>query len=156
MNKIELHIGKLSEKALKHRSAILLLSVLIFVVDPKVKITFSKASAAGLGISVDPPQTFYIGFFLFFLLFYRLVAIWVVVFLERGTDEKVARRKAINEIEPWHDGEKPDPQNNEQLIEIRSGSILREWDKKQLLWELLLPSLIAIFALITFLVKHYA
>ena len=99
------HLGKLSETSLKHRRAILILSLVIFFIDPSVKVTFGKASLAGLGISITPPQEISIGLLVLGLLIYRVFAFWTSIIIESGTDLKLAKRKALLEIQPEWEAE---------------------------------------------------
>jgi len=126
----------------------------MLLVDPSVKVTFGKASLAGLGISVDPPQTIYIGAFLLVLLVYRLIAFWASVLLESGTDSSRATRKALLEFDPSYEAEEHRPHDMEQLIKSESGEIIYKWSVRQILWEFLLPNLLAMFALVIYLVGY--
>ncbi|EJB8535479.1 TPA: hypothetical protein I7264_25880 [Vibrio parahaemolyticus] len=152
--KLHLNIGKLNEVSMKHRSAILLISVLIYFVDPNVKITFGNASLAGLGISVEPAQTVYLGYFLLALLIYRLIAFWVSVLLESGTDRNRAIRKAQIDFEPAWEAEENRPHDMEQLIRQESEKITYKWNVRQILWEFVFPNIIALVAVITFFVQY--
>ena len=152
--KLHLNIGKLGESSLKHRGAILVLSVVILFVDPNVRITFGEASLAGLGISVEPPQSFPIGFFLFALLIYRLIAFWVSVLLESGTDSNRARRKALIDFDPGWEADEQRPGNMDDLIRHESGNIIYKWTVRQILWEFVIPNIIAFFAIIIFTIKY--
>jgi len=152
--KLHLHIGKLGDVSLKHRSVILFLSVLMLLIDPNVKVTFGKASVAGLGISVDPPQTIYIGFFLLALLVYRLIAFWASVLLENGTDSNRARRKAALQFDPAWEAEQDNPHDLDQIIKNESGSIVYKWSVRQILWEFVLPNVLALATLIVYLTGY--
>ncbi|WP_444901337.1 hypothetical protein ACJJIG_17350 [Microbulbifer sp. SSSA007] len=154
--KLHLHIGKLGDVSLKHRSSVLLLSVLMFLVDPTMQVTLGKASVAGLGISVDPPQTIHIGIFLLILLLYRLVAFWVSVLLESGTDESRATRKALLDFDPAWEAEKyrHRPGDMEQLIKNESGAIVYKWSVRQILWEFVLPNVLALTALVKYVAGY--
>lgn len=154
--KLHLHIGKLSDYSLKHRSAILVLSVLMLLIDPNVKVTFDKASVAGLGISVDPAQTIYIGVFLLALLIYRLIAFWASVLLESGTDLNRATRKALIEFDPAWEAEERKPHDMDQLIKSESGEIVYKWSIRQILWEFLLPNALALVALAVYTTSYIA
>ncbi len=152
--KLHLHIGKLGEASLKHRSVILLLSILMLLVDPNVKVIFGKASVAGLGISVEPPQTIYVGFFLLALLIYRLVAFWASVLLESGTDSSRATRKALLEFDPAWEAEEHRPHDMEQHIKNESGEIIYKWSVRQVLWEFVFPNVLALAALTVYLIVY--
>lgn len=153
---MHLHIGKLGESSLKHRSAILLLSVLMLFIEPSVTITFGNASLAGLGISFNPPQTISIGLFLFALLIYRLTAFWVSVFLESGTDSKRATRKALLSFDPSYEAEENRPHNMEHVIKAESEDILYKWSVRQILWEFVTPNLLAIVSLSVYIIEYLA
>ncbi len=152
--KLHLHIGKLGDASLKHRSAILFLSVLMLLIDPNVKVTFGKASLAGLGISVDPPQTIYVGVFLLVLLVYRLVAFWASVLLESGTDSSRATRKAILEFDPAWEAEEHRPHDMDQLIKNESGGIVYKWGVRQILWEFVFPNILALCTLTVYSIGY--
>lgn len=151
--RLHLHIGKLSEASLKHRSTILLLSILISLIDPSVTISFGSASLAGLGISVNPPQELSVGALLLALLIYRLIAFWVSVLLESGTDSKRVTRKALLDFEPAWEAEEYRPGDIGQLISQESEKVIHRWSVRQLIWELVIPNLIAIIALTVFITK---
>ncbi|NWO06548.1 MAG: hypothetical protein HLX50_12940 [Alteromonadaceae bacterium] len=150
---LHLHLGKLSETSLKHRRAILLLSLLMFFIGPSVKVTFGKASLAGLGISITPPQEISIGLLVLGLLIYRVFAFWTSIIIESGTDLKLAKRKALLEIEPEWEAEEYEPGNIEQYVRHSSNKIVYKWTKWQLIWEFLFPNIVAITAFITYVMK---
>lgn len=50
------HIGTLGEESLKHRKAIIFISVVTLLIDPTVTLSIGKTSIQGTGISVDPPR----------------------------------------------------------------------------------------------------
>ena len=154
--KLHLHIGKLGEHSLKHRSAILLLSVLLLFIHPNVEITFGSASLAGLGISVNPPQKLSIGLFLLILLLYRLIAFWASVLLESGTDQNRAKRKALLEFDPAWEAEEHRPSDMEQLIRRESNKKICKWSVRQIIWEFVIPNLLAFVALAVYIVKYVA
>ena len=149
---MHLHIGKLSDTSLKHRGSILLLSTLILFIDPAVKLTFGKASLAGLGISVDPVQVIPVGLFLWVLLIYRLTAFWVSVLLESGTDPKMAAQKALSVQNYPYEQNEPEV-TMPRLLDSESKGILNKWTIRQMLWELVPPNLLALVALIVYLAR---
>lgn len=153
MYKLNLYIGKLSDASSKHKSAILFLSVLVMFVGPDVKLTFGSASLAGLGISVSPPQELAIGHFLLALLTYRFIAFWVLVLLDGGTDISRAERKALLAFDPAWGAEEEQPGDKEQLIRRESGDIIYKWKVRQIAWEILFPTVIALLAFVTYITK---
>ncbi|BBB31184.1 hypothetical protein [Neptunomonas japonica] len=148
---MHLHIGKLGEVSLKHRSAILLISVLMFLIDPNAEITFGDASFVGFGISVTPPQTVSIGLFLFWLLLYKLTAFWVSVLLENGTDTKRALDKALHKKDPAYLIGEHNPEDENAIIKDDADLIVTRWARKRFLWEFALPNLIAFFIIVRYL-----
>ena len=154
-HKLHLHIGKLGEASLKHRSSILLLSVLIIFVEPNLKIIFGKASVAGLGISVDPPQTIHLGLFLLLLLIYKLITFWLSVFIEHGTDPTRAGRKALLDFEPSSETEEHRPHDMDKLIKRESDDIVYKWSVRQIVWEFIFPNLLAVAGIATYLIKYF-
>ena len=151
--KLNLHIGKLGDSSLRHRSAILVLSVLLILVGPEIKITFGSASLAGLGISVSPPQELSVGLFLLAILTYRLIAFWASVLIESGTDLARAERKALLVFDSGWEAEEHKPSDMDQLIRQESHGMVYRWTKWQLVWEILLPNLIAATALAVYATK---
>ena len=156
LHKLHLRIGKFSEASLKHRSGILLLSVVMIFVDPRVSITFGSASLGGLGISVSPPQEVSIGLLLLALLVYRLIAFWASVLLENGTDLSLAERRALLEFDPSWEAEEHEPGNMEQLIRNESRGEVYKWTLWQLVWQFLVPNFLALVALTVFAAKYFA
>lgn len=154
--KLHLNIGKLSESSLKHRSAILMLSVLMLFIEPNVAIIFGSASVAGLGISVNPPQEIPVGLFLLTLLLYRLIAFWALVLTESGTDSSRAERKALLEFDPSWEAEETRTHDLDQLIRQESGKTIYKWSIRQLVWEFVIPNLLAFIALVVYVVKYVA
>lgn len=153
MYKLHLHIGDLSDTSSKHRSAILLLSVLVMFVAPDVKLTFGTASLAGLGISVSPPQEIAIGHFLLALLTYRFIAFWVLVLLESGTDISRAERKALLAFDPAWGAEEEQSGDKEQLIRLESRDMVYKWKVRQIVWEIIVPNVIALSALAIYITR---
>ncbi|EHU4978445.1 hypothetical protein [Vibrio vulnificus] len=157
MNMVNLrgYIGKLGEVSLKHRSHTLVLSVIVMLVDPNINITFGSASLAGLGISVEPKQTFDVGFILSCLLLYRLVALWASALLANGTSYEAAKERAYNELDPARHDDEPGVGNLVQEASKLSRKSVYTWNKFQVFWELTLPTVLAIVAFITFSVRSY-
>lgn len=147
------YLGKLGEVPLKHRSHILVLSVIVMLVDPNIKITFGSASLAGLGISVEPKQTFDVGFTLSCLLLYRLIAFWASTLLASGTSYELAKERAYDELDPARHAEEPTVGDIDQEASRVSRRSVYAWNKLQLIWELVLPNMLAMVALAIFYVK---
>lgn len=133
----------------------MLVSVFMLFVDPNVKITFGSASFAGLGISVNPPQTLPLGIFLLALLIYRLIAFWASVLIESGTDASRAKRKALLAYDPGWEVDEHRPDDMEQLIKEESGGIVYRWSVRQLIWDFLIPNLLAVIALCVYFIKYF-
>lgn len=152
---LDLHVGKLGEASVKHRSAVLMLSVLMLFISPSVKVTFGSASVAGLGISIDPPQTIFLGIFLFALLIYRLAAFWAAVLLESGTDSSRATRKAQLEFEPSLGEEQNRAHDMGALIQSESRKTVYKWSVRQILWEFVFPNILAAIALTKYLLEYF-
>lgn len=149
-NTLYLNIGKLSDASHKHRGAILMVAVIMLFIDPEVKVTFGSASLAGLGISVTPAQEISLGLLLFAILVYKLIAFWVSVLLESGTDSARAERKALMELDPGWDAEQHDPTDFSRLIRNHKQEIIYKWTVRQILWEFVFPNLVGVVAL-----SHY-
>jgi len=147
------YIGPLSESALKHRNHILLISVLMVLISPEVKVTFGKVNALGLGISLDPPQTIHIGILLFSLLLYRTIAFWVTALISNGKNEKNARRKAALKVDP-SELIPPAPRDMVDVIHEKSESIIYNWKFIGFIWEFIVPNLLAMYALTSY-TYHY-
>lgn len=156
LHKLNLRIGKFSETSLKHRSAIFLFSVVMIFVDPLVSITFGSASLGGVGISVSPPQKISIGLLLLALLVYRLIAFWASVLLENGTDLSLARRRAALEFDPAWEAEQHESESMEQLISHESREDVYKWTLRQLVWQFVVPNILALVALTIFAAKYFA
>ena len=148
------HVGALNDAALKHRGAILLISALMLFIEPGAKATFGKVAVAGLGISIDPEQDIYIGVFLFVLLVYRLVAFWMSVLIESGTDQGRAERKALLEYDPSWFADEPAPHTTEQLIKDEAEHTVYKWNVRQILWEFMFPNFLAAVALTSYVVVY--
>lgn len=155
LHKLHLRIGIFSDVSLKHRSAILLLSVVMIFVDPRVSVTFGSASLGGLGISVSPAQEISIGLLILALLAYRLIAFWASVLFENGTDLSLAERRALLEFDPSWEVEEHEPGNMEQLIREETRGEVYKWTMRKLIWEFIVPNLIALIALTVFAVKYF-
>ena len=140
------HVGELGEVSLKHRSNILLLSVLMIFIDSNVKVILGKASLAGLGITIEPTQTIPVGLFLFALLIYRLVAFWASVTLESGTSKSIADTKAQYDIDPAYHAEERSPSDMDQAIRMESNATTYKWQVRRILWEFTVPNLLALKA----------
>ncbi len=153
---MNLNIGKLGPTPIKHRSAIMILSVLMLFIDPGVEITFGSASLAGFGISVKPEQVIHIGYFLLALLIYRLIAFWASVLLENGTDSNRARRKALDMFDGTYSANEPQPHDMEYVLDSESEEILYKWNFRQALWEFVVPNLLAFIALVIYLIRYIA
>lgn len=148
VHRIYINIGELSESALKHRSSILMISVIMLVIEPHATLTLGKASLAGLGISVEPPQSVPVGLFLYVLLMYRLIAFWAAVLLDSGTDDKVAREKAIHECDPGYYDDEENPHDMRELIRRKSSEIVYKWKLRKMLWEIFIPNILGATSLI--------
>ncbi len=144
------YIGKLGEVSLKHRSHTLVLSVIVMLVDPNINITFASASIAGLGISVEPKQTFDVGLILSCLLLYRLIALWASALLASGTSYDAAKDRAYDELDPARHADEPGVGDIDQEASKMSRKSIHTWNKFQVFWELTLPTVLAIVALIIF------
>jgi len=149
------HIEGLGEVSLKHRSNILMLSVLMLFIDPDVKLILGKASLAGLGITIEPTQTIPIGLFLFILLIYRLSAFWASVLLESGINEIKADGKARYEIDPAYHAEERKASDMDQAVRMESYDITYKWKVRQILWEFILPNLLALIGLAKYIYSFY-
>ncbi len=148
---MHLHIGKLSPIALKHRGAILVLSVLTFFIEPDVIIKFGTASVVGLGVTVTPEQSINIGYLLLALLIYRLIAFWASVLLENGTDENRAAQKALVLHSMPYQQKEPEVTMSD-VLDNESEGTLYKWKVRQVLWEFVLPNIIAFTAIIVWLI----
>ena len=140
------HIGPLSEVSLKHRNYVLLISILLVLISPEVKITFGTASIAGMGIEIDPAQTIYIGVVLLFILLYRISAFWATALITHGSNEKSARRKAALKIDA-DSLVPPPPQHISDVVKEKAEAINYKWSFIRLIWEFFLPNILALAAL---------
>lgn len=147
MSRIYLYFGDISEEAIKHRSAIMVLSVIMLVIDPHVTLTLGAASLAGLGISVEPPQAIPVGLFLYVILFYRLIAFWVAALLGAGTNKNTARERAIDACDPTHYDQEKNIQDVGQLISFESSAIIYRWKVRRIYWDLFIPNILAMISL---------
>ena len=98
------------------------------------------------------PQTIHVGIFLLILITYRLIAFWVSVLLESGTDSSRAARKALLDFDPASEAEDPRSYNQEQIIESESGEIIYKWSVRQILWEIVFPNVFASIALVVYFI----
>jgi len=135
----------------KHRAAILFISLCIFFVEPNVKLTLGKASLAGLGMSIEPVQVIPVGLVLLFALIYRLIAFWVIILTDIGTDINRAKSSARNNIDPPIP-EKPDDQIEDQINETAYNSVFK-WRYRRSLWEIILPTIIGLSAILSFTIS---
>lgn len=143
------YIGHLNDLSLKHRNHILIISILMMVISPEVKITFGKASVIGLGINIDPPQTIYIGLVLLVILIYRVIAFWITALITQGTNKQSAYNKAALKIDEMHI--LPGPATNiGDVINEEANSIKYKWELRRLTWEFIIPNLLALIALLRY------
>lgn len=141
-------ISGIGEVARKHRAAILFISACLIFFDPNVTLTLGRASVAGLGMSIDPVQVISIGLVLFAALVYRLIAFWIFILTESGVDFDKAKRRAKNEIDP----DIPDESYGDlqHVINRVASDSVYNWKFIQIIWETLLPTAIALFAIFYF------
>lgn len=150
------HIGELSDVSLKHRSAVILLSVLLLFLDHDVAITFGSASLAGLGISVTPPQTIPVGTFLLLLLIYRFFAFVASISIESGVNPDLAGKKARYQFDPAYDAEERSSHDMDQIVRYDSNEITYKWRGRQILWEVIFPCFLAAMSIGLFLFRLVA
>lgn len=147
------NIGVLDDASLKHCSAILFISAIMLFTDPGVSLTLGSASLAGLGISVEPPQSIPVGLLLLALLMYRLVALWAYIILGSGTDENKVRYKTQISYGTSHDNIF-EPNTIDELISQDTQNTIYKWSIRKVLWELLPPNLAALASIIKFVLHH--
>lgn len=148
-----LTIGKLDETSLKHRSAVLVLSAMVFFVSPEAKLTFGNASLAGLGISVTPPQVLPVGWFLVALLLYRLIAFWMSILIGEKTDLGRAKWRALRCFAPEYTNDEDEPGNPEAMAIFHAKYGVSQWSRIRALWEIAIPSVMGVLAFLFFLYK---
>ena len=151
---VDRNIGQFEEVSLKHRSAVILLSVLVFFVEPDVKLEFGSAAFAGLGVSVDPPQTIPVGLVLLSLLIYRFVAFWFTIFLMSGTDENIAIGKALYEDDPAWNASGATMSDYPEMIKDDAEKIVYKWRFRKFIWEVMLPSVAALVVIFKYAATH--
>jgi len=144
------HIGPVSEIARKHRRAVMLVSICMLSLEPTTSITLGNVSMSGLGVTVQPPQTIPLSFVLFIALAYFLLAFWVGVLTESGTDRARAERHAWYEHDPAFDADNPHNDDLEQVIKRGAGAIVYKWNFRRIVWEVFLPTILAVVALVRF------
>jgi len=146
-------IGGISDVSRKHRAAILFISACVFFIESNVKITIGKASLAGLGVSIEPVQVVPIGPILIVLLAYRTIAFWIIILTEHGVNFQKAKKRAQNSLDPDTDAPRDTVQT--EISVIASLSVYR-WRLVQVLWEVLLPTALALTAIIMFYHAYFS
>ena len=149
------HIGELNETSLKHRSHILLLSVLLLFVSSDIVLILGKASLAGLGISVDPPQTIPVGLFLFVILVYRVIAFWTSALINNGLNIEKIEHELRLDYDPIYEAE-PKPRDPGELARVMGAAIRFKWERVKVLWEFYLPNLFAFVSIANFVFDYYS
>jgi hypothetical protein len=149
---VHYNIGQLSESSLKHRGAILFLSVAIIFIDPDVSLTLGSASLAGLGISVEPPQSIPVAPFLFSLLIYRLTAFWASIVLDNRTDTKKTHERISLHYED--DYEDCEINTTGDMISHETDASTYHWGVRKILWDILPPNILALYCTFKFM-QHY-
>ena len=139
----------------KHKNYMMLFGIFLLVLDANVKVTLGSASFAGLGIGIAPPQTFPIGLALFILLLYRTVAFWVSILLDVGTNMEKAIHIATMEFDPGIYAEEQTFDNTDQLIKSEANKIITKWTFLKVAWEIFVPNIVAISALLHFLIEYF-
>jgi len=147
--------GKLSRTSKRNKNMMVFLGILLIVLDANVKITFGSVSFAGLGIGIDPPQVIPIGVALSLLLLYKLIAFWVSVFLEVGTSIDKQMHIATMEYDPSIYHEDREPHDMSELIKSEAYKVTTKWTFLKVIWEVIIPNTIAIFALCYFLARFF-
>lgn len=154
MSRVYLNLGEINEEARKHRSAILVISVIMLVVDPHVTLTLGTASLAGLGISVKPPQSIPVGLFLYAVLSYRVIAFWAATIIGAGVNDDIARDKAIDSCDPGHYAEERNPHDIGHLINMETNHITYRWKVRRIYWDIFVPNLMAAFSLVFYSYRY--
>lgn len=152
---VDRNIAQLEEAALKHRSAVILLSVMLLFIEPDVKLAFGSAALAGFGVSVNPPQTISISLVLIFLLIYRFLAFWVTILLASGTDKNIATGKALYQYDPAYDMSATPMSSMEEVIKDETETILYKWKFWKFVWEVLLPTTVALVAILVYTITYF-
>ncbi|EHU0329855.1 hypothetical protein KY023_004424, partial [Vibrio vulnificus] len=153
VKKISSYLGELNEVSAKHRSNILVLSVIVFLVDPNVVISFGNASLAGLGITIVPKQDINIGYILLGLLVYRFIAFWFSILSTSGRNFSAAESRALSELQPDYLTEQPGTGNLDQEVARYARKSVRRWKNYSFVWDIYLPSALAVIATIFFICK---
>lgn len=143
------NVGELDQASSKHRTIILFISAIMLFTDPSVSVTLGSASLAGLGISVEPPQSIPVGVLLLALLTYRLVALWASIILDSGTDKLKAQYKArIRHGSP--EDYNPEPNTIDELITEIAENTVYTWQIRKILWELAPPNIAALTCIVKY------
>lgn len=152
--RLHFHVGKLGDVSSKHRSAILLLSVLLCFIDPEVRLSFGSASLVGLGISIQPPQDFTIGTIVLVLLIYRVPAFWISVLIENGTNNSRAERIALSKFDPGSLSDQFKPSNIDELVSQEARKNVQKWTVRQITWEVVFPNILALISLAIYSMRY--
>lgn len=142
------HAGLISEVAAKHRAAVLIWSVIATLVDHNTKVTLGSASLAGLGITVEPPQTLPVGLLVALMLVYRIIALWFTALSDTGTDSKKASYIACHKHDPDSLTPGGPAYSPSEVAAEETENIMYSWSLRRVIWELIFPTFVGFGALI--------